>query len=76
MLVAVVAAGCLAIGWLQGKALWLKRKRKEFFVFSAMMAAAAVLAVMQAAQVTLPNPLDWLSAIFKPVGLAINSVFT
>jgi hypothetical protein len=45
----------------------LKAKRKkELWVFSILLLFATALSISKSLQVNIPNPLDWLTIIFKP----------
>lgn len=49
------------------------RQRKELWLFTLTTAFAVMLCVLQSLHVVLPNPLDWITAIYKPMSRVILS---
>ncbi|MFN2747453.1 MULTISPECIES: hypothetical protein [Bacillus] len=54
--------------------LWKKKQKKEIWVFSLLLALAVALCITEGLGVELPNPLDWLAVIYKPLGDAIMTL--
>lgn len=46
--------------------LWMKKRKKDLVVYSALMAVGLILSVLAAYHVQLPNPSKGLEAVFKP----------
>ena len=44
-----------------------KRMIKESVVFLLLLGIAVILSVLEAIRISLPNPLDWLISIHKPM---------
>jgi len=47
--------------------LWRKKLIKELWVFSFLLLFGTALAIAQALHLKIPNPLDWMIAVYKPV---------
>ena len=43
-----------------------KKLKKELWIFSILLLVGTVLSIAQALGMRLPNPLDWLTVLFKP----------
>lgn len=48
--------------------LWTKKRKKDLFVYSGLMAFGLILSVLAAYHVHIPNPAKGLEALFKPLG--------
>ncbi|OAB48345.1 hypothetical protein [Paenibacillus antarcticus] len=46
--------------------LWRKKLKKEIWAFSLLLLIGSVLGIVQALEVKIPNPLDWVIAVYKP----------
>ncbi len=44
----------------------LRGRKKELWVFSLLLALGVALGIASALHVPLPNPLDWIAAVFRP----------
>ncbi|MEC0276126.1 hypothetical protein [Peribacillus frigoritolerans] len=44
-----------------------EKLKKELWVFSILLLFGTVLSIAQALNIKIPNPLDWVTAIFKPL---------
>lgn len=60
----IVVAIIVAI---EAPALWKKRWIKELWVFSVLMLVGTSLSLAQALRAPIPNPLDWITAVYKPI---------
>ncbi|MBX9975153.1 hypothetical protein [Cytobacillus firmus] len=66
----IVVAIIIAI---DARPLWRKKQKKELWTFSILMVFGTSLCIIYALGVNLPNPLDWLTAFFKPLSDMMNS---
>ncbi|MDQ8735187.1 hypothetical protein [Paenibacillus sp. LHD-38] len=57
----------IAIAILEVPALRKKKWKKELWVFSVLLLIGAGLSIAQSLHVKIPNPLDWISFIYKPL---------
>ncbi|MDF2713852.1 MAG: hypothetical protein K0R28_777 [Paenibacillus sp.] len=48
-----------------------KRGKKEVWVFCVTLALALGLGMAKSARVPIPNPLDWIAFVYKPVSDAV-----
>ncbi|WP_307891684.1 hypothetical protein [Bacillus swezeyi] len=73
-----VVAGILLISGLiillELPTLWKKKQKKEIWVFSLLLAFGVALNITEGLGVEVPNPLDWLAVIYKPLSDAIMSL--
>lgn len=72
--VAGVIAAALAIFFADGLGLWKQRKLRDFWVFTALLAIGAGLAVAETLQMRVPNPLDGIRFLFEPAGRWVLSL--
>ncbi|WP_309122951.1 hypothetical protein [Paenibacillus sp.] len=63
------AGGCIAL--IEAPELVRKGRRWELFVFSVVLSVGVVINTLQALHVKLPNPVDWITAIHKPISDAL-----
>lgn len=59
--IVLVAAACALI-----EIPSLRGRKKELWVFSLLLAFGAALGIASALHVPVPNPLDWIAAVFRP----------
>ena len=52
--------------------LWKNRQWRELGVFSVLMAAGFILAILHSSNVRLPNPLNMIITIYKPLADSIS----
>ncbi|MEI7026509.1 hypothetical protein [Paenibacillus sp. y28] len=57
----------IGIAVMEGPSLWRKQYYRDFAVFSFLLLCGAILSILQAAHVALPNPIDAVIWLFKPV---------
>lgn len=43
-----------------------KKLKKELWIFSILLLFGTALSIAQALNMKIPNPLDWITAIYKP----------
>jgi hypothetical protein len=48
-----------------------KKMKKELRIYAILLVVSTTLSILLAAHVKLPNPLDWIIAIYKPVSDAV-----
>ena len=60
----LAAAGAIFI--IEAPALFKRQFIKEVWAFSILLAVGTVLSIMLSLQVKLPNPLDWITALYRP----------
>lgn len=46
--------------------------KKELWIFSILLLFATALSIAQALNLRIPNPLDWITAIYKPLSDVIE----
>ncbi|KQL36121.1 hypothetical protein [Psychrobacillus sp. FJAT-21963] len=63
-----------AILWIEVPPLLEKKYKKEFLVFSILLAIGVGLGITLALEKTIPNPLDLLTIIFKPLDNVISNL--
>lgn len=52
-------------------ALWKKNLKKEIQAFSVLLLFGAGLSIAQILRMKIPNPLDWITTLYKPMSDAI-----
>ncbi|MFC5647871.1 hypothetical protein ACFPYJ_01820 [Paenibacillus solisilvae] len=72
MLLVTIIAAVLVIRY-EFPLLLKKKLHKELWVFSILIAFGLLLSILQGLQIPIPNPLDWITAIFKPMSRMILS---
>lgn len=65
--IAAILLVVAAIVYLEAPALKKAKRMKELYIFSFLVAAGGLLGILQSLEVPLPNPLDWITAIHKPI---------
>ncbi|REK71795.1 hypothetical protein [Paenibacillus paeoniae] len=64
----------VTIAMLEVPALWKKRLKKELVLFSMILLLATGIGIVQSMHIPLPNPLDWVSSVYGPIGRLLDSV--
>lgn len=59
------------VSYFQLRYIWHKEGKKEAVLYSFLMALAAVVGSMLIAGIPVPNPNDYITMIFEPIGKAI-----
>ncbi|WP_248928071.1 hypothetical protein [Paenibacillus hamazuiensis] len=62
------------IAFMEVPAMRRKNMKKELWVFFALLLLGTGLSIAQVMRVRIPNPLDWIAYIFKPMNDAIFSI--
>lgn len=52
-----------------------KKLKKELWIFSILLLIGVSLSIAKALNVKIPNPLDWITAIFQPLSDMVEKVF-
>jgi hypothetical protein len=58
---------CVFIAAIEAPHLLLKKMKRELYLFLSILLFGFAISSLQALRVTLPNPLDWVTAMFKPI---------
>ncbi|WP_409344449.1 hypothetical protein [Paenibacillus sp. MBLB4367] len=58
---------CVGIVAVEVPSLRKQKRKKELWIFWALLVFGAGLTVADALQVKIPNPLDWISIVYKPL---------
>ena len=48
--------------------------KKELWIFSILLLFGTALSIAQALNIKIPNPLDWITAIYKPLSDMIETL--
>ncbi|RRN71196.1 hypothetical protein EI200_12155 [Peribacillus simplex] len=67
----VIVAGIIAI---DVPYLLREKLKKELWIFFIILLFGTALSVAQALNIKVPNPLDWITAIYKPLSDMIEKV--
>ena len=51
-----------------------KKLKKELWIFSILLLFGTALSIAQALNIKIPNPLDWITAIYKPLSDMIEKL--
>jgi len=62
-----VLAAALAVAWIEVPSLLKRKRRKELWVFASFWCLATGLNFMKALDVEMPNLLEPITAVYKPV---------
>ncbi|MBW5446362.1 hypothetical protein GE107_09850 [Cohnella sp. CFH 77786] len=62
-----VIIGAAAICWIDVPRLRRNKAVKERWAFGVLLTVAAGLGIAQSMRVRLPNPLDWIFSVFRPI---------
>jgi hypothetical protein len=46
----------------------LHRDKKELWVFSILLLSGTGLSIAESLEANIPNPLDWIAAVYRPLG--------
>lgn len=55
------------IAFIEGPALFRKKLRREIWIFFTLLLMGILLSILLELRMPLPNPLDWLTFIYKPI---------
>lgn len=65
--VVAVLATFIAMAWYEGVPLVRRRQVREAIIFAVVWLTAFAYALCVALGVSMPNPLDWIDALFRPI---------
>ncbi|MFI8495356.1 hypothetical protein ACIGC1_21010 [Peribacillus butanolivorans] len=51
-----------------------EKLKKELWIFSVLLLFGTALSISQALNIKIPNPLDWITAIYKPLSDMIEKL--
>ncbi|RJX37320.1 hypothetical protein D3P09_23495 [Paenibacillus pinisoli] len=71
--IAGIVLTAVLIAMLEVPAMRKRRLKKELFLFFAILLLAAGIGIAQSLHITLPNPLDWVAAVYGPIGRLVDS---
>jgi hypothetical protein len=66
MVSAIVLIGGI-IALIEAPALIRRKMTRELWIFAVVLAFAIAISILHALRIPLPNPLDWITAAYKPV---------
>ncbi len=49
--------------------------KKDLWVFSLLLLMGTTISIAAALKVNIPNPLDWIAAVYQPLGEWMKSLF-
>lgn len=70
-----IVAATLAIIMIEGPSLWRKKSRKELVVFSILLLFGAGLSIALSLQAKIPNPVYWITVVYKPLSDFLLALF-
>lgn len=70
-----ILIGILIICLLEVPSLLKKKQRRELLAFSVLLLVGTGLNIALALHIELPNPMDWIIAVYKPVSDMVDSLF-
>ncbi|MBD2866443.1 hypothetical protein [Paenibacillus oceani] len=76
MIVASIIASAVLIALLEAPALWRKQSWKELWTVCVLLTAGAFLSVAQALHLPIPNPVGWITIIFKPASEVVTRLLS
>lgn len=53
----------------------LTAHKKDRWVFSLLLALGTALSIALALKAPIPNPLDWIAAVYRPLGIGMEGYF-
>ncbi|WP_332455462.1 hypothetical protein [Domibacillus aminovorans] len=53
-----------------------KKLKKELWIFFIFLLFGTILSIAQAMNIKIPNPLEWITAIFKPLSDMVEKLLT
>lgn len=72
--IAAILLVAIVIAMIEVPSLFRKRLRKELWVFTILLLLATGLSIAESLQVEIPNPIDWIIAIYKPISDAVTNM--
>ncbi|WP_408007522.1 hypothetical protein ACJROX_22950 [Pseudalkalibacillus sp. A8] len=74
MVIAGILLVAILIIVLEVPPLWKKKQKKELWVFSLLLLFGVGLSIAESLDLNIPNPLDWIATIYKPLSDLIMSL--
>jgi hypothetical protein len=66
--IAGILAVAVLIAVIEISSLRKRKSKKDLWAFSLLLLLGTGLSIAQGLQADIPNPLDWMAAIFQPLG--------
>lgn len=73
-IVGIIAIGVI-IMFIKVPSLLKKNHKKDLWVFSSLLLLGIVLNILEQVDVSIPNPLEGITAIFQPYSEVISNIF-
>lgn len=54
--------------------LWKKKQKRELWVYSLLLLFGVGLSIAESLDLNIPNPLDWIAVIYKPLSDLVMSL--
>lgn len=54
--------------------LWKKKQKRELWVYSLLLLFGVGLSIAESLDLNIPNPLDWIAIIYKPLSDLVMSL--
>ncbi|WP_199613643.1 hypothetical protein [Paenibacillus alkalitolerans] len=70
--IAFIIAAAVIIAIIEVPAMLKKKLKRDLTVFFILLLFGTTTAILQSLHVTLPNPLDWITFVYKPASDAIQ----
>lgn len=74
--IAGIVMTAVIIAMLEAPSLWRKREMKELCIMSTLLLFGTGIAIVQSMHIPLPNPLDWIGYVYRPIGKLIDSALS
>jgi len=75
MAVIGIMAVAVIIAMVEVPGLWKKNYRKEVWVYMLLLLLGTGIGIAESLSVKVPNPLDWITYLYKPFTEFIRSIF-
>ncbi|MBP1994821.1 hypothetical protein [Paenibacillus eucommiae] len=62
--------------WFEVPSLWKRGLKRELIVFSILLILGAGVSIAKSSHIQVPNPLDMMNVMFKPLGDFIFGIIT
>lgn len=72
MAIAGILAAAVLIALMEVPSLMRKRYKKEMWVFCILLLLGTGLSIAQSLDMNIPNPFDWITAVYKPLSDSVE----
>ncbi|HZG80818.1 MAG TPA: hypothetical protein VEZ13_08635 [Brevibacillus sp.] len=69
-----IVAVAVIIAMAEVPGLWKKRRMKEVWVFMLLLFLGTGIGIAESLTLQVPNPLDWITALYKPISDFIQAI--